>query len=73
MNAAQFFDHWNKVWRDLLQAIGLLEDKHLSIKPAETHSRTVVISCVISPIRNKVGFIMSFVDPFLIGFLKIRT
>ena len=41
MNAAQFFDHWNKVWRDLLRAIGLLEDKHLTFKPAETYSRTV--------------------------------
>jgi len=25
MNAAQFFDHWYKVWRDLLIAVDLLQ------------------------------------------------
>jgi uncharacterized damage-inducible protein DinB len=41
MNAAQFFDHWNKVWRDLQRAVVLLEDKHLTYKPAKAYSRTV--------------------------------
>lgn len=41
MNAAQFFDHWNKVWRDLMLAVDLLEDEHLDFRPAETYSRTI--------------------------------
>ena len=41
MNAAQFFDHWNKVWRDLMRAVSLLKDEHLSYRPSEQYSRNV--------------------------------
>ena len=41
MNAAQFFDHWNKVWRDLMRAVSLLKDEHLSYRPAEQYPRNV--------------------------------
>jgi len=41
MNAAQFFDHWNKVWRDLLRAVEMLKDEHLDYKPAGKYPRTV--------------------------------
>ena len=41
MNAAQFYDHWYKVWRDLLIAVDLLKDEHLSFRPAESYMRNV--------------------------------
>ena len=41
MNAAQFFDHWNKVWRDLQRAIALLKDEHLDFRPSEHYVRSV--------------------------------
>ncbi len=39
MNAAQFFDHWYVAWRDLLLAVDLLSDEHLSFRPAKAHPR----------------------------------
>lgn len=41
MNAAEYFDHWVKVWRDLNLAVSMLEDEHLSFRPAEQYHRTV--------------------------------
>jgi uncharacterized damage-inducible protein DinB len=41
MNAAQFFDHWNKAWRDLQRAVSMLKDEHLGFRPAERYHRTV--------------------------------
>lgn len=41
MNAAQFFDHWNKVWRDLMRAVAMLKDDHLEYRPAQSYPRTV--------------------------------
>ena len=41
MNAAQFFDHWNVVWRDLLRGVSMLRDDNLSFRPAEAYPRTV--------------------------------
>lgn len=41
MNAAQFFDHWYKVRRDLFRAVDMLQDEHLSFRPAEAYPRTV--------------------------------
>jgi uncharacterized damage-inducible protein DinB len=41
MNAAQFFDHWNKVWRDLMRAVDLLDDEDLNFQPAKTYARNV--------------------------------
>lgn len=41
MNAAQFFDHWNKVWRDLMRAVALLKDEHLSFRPSEHYARSL--------------------------------
>jgi uncharacterized damage-inducible protein DinB len=41
MNAAQFFDHWNKVWQDLMRAVDMLEDEHLKFKPADAYPRTM--------------------------------
>jgi uncharacterized damage-inducible protein DinB len=41
MNADQYFDHWNKIWRDLMRGVSLLEDKHLDYRPAEGYKRTV--------------------------------
>jgi uncharacterized damage-inducible protein DinB len=41
MNAAQFFDHWNKVWRDLMRAIAMLKDEHLAFRPSEHYGRSV--------------------------------
>jgi uncharacterized damage-inducible protein DinB len=41
MNAAQFFDHWYKIWRDLLIAVDSLKDEHLDFHPAKSYSRNV--------------------------------
>lgn len=41
MNAAEYFDHWDKVKRDLLRAVAVLEDEDLAFKPAERYDRTV--------------------------------
>ncbi|MGD8603827.1 MAG: DinB family protein [Anaerolineales bacterium] len=41
MNADQYFDHWNKVWRDLMRGVSILHDEHLKFRPAKTYDRTV--------------------------------
>lgn len=41
MNAAQYFDHWHKVWRDLMRGVSLLDDEHLEFRPSENYARTV--------------------------------
>jgi len=41
MNAAQFFDHWYEVWRDLLIVVDLLQDEQLSFRPATSYMRNV--------------------------------
>lgn len=41
MNAAQYFDHWHKVWRDLMRGISLLKDEHLDFVPSEAYGRSV--------------------------------
>jgi uncharacterized damage-inducible protein DinB len=41
MNAAQYFDHWNVVWRDLMRAVAVLRDEHLAFRPADKYGRTV--------------------------------
>jgi uncharacterized damage-inducible protein DinB len=41
LNAAQYFDHWNSVQRDLLRAVAMLEDSDLSFQPSKHYPRTV--------------------------------
>jgi len=41
MNAAQFFDHWNIAWRDLLRGVSMLRDDQLGFRPAENYERSV--------------------------------
>ena len=41
MNADQFFDHWNTVHRDLLRAVSMLKDEHLSFRPSPEYKRSV--------------------------------
>lgn len=41
MNAAQFFDHWNNIWRDLMRGVSMLEDEHLDFRPAEHYPRSL--------------------------------
>lgn len=41
MNAAQYFDHWHKIWRDLMRAMSMLQDEHLTFRPAATYGRSV--------------------------------
>jgi len=41
MNAAEYFDHWATVWRDLQLGVAVLHDEQLSFRPAERYSRTV--------------------------------
>lgn len=41
MNAAQYFDHWMVVWRDLLRGVAVLQDEHLAFRPAPRYARTI--------------------------------
>ncbi len=41
MNAAEYFDHWGKVWRDLMLAVSMLNDEQLNFRPAEMYHRTI--------------------------------
>jgi uncharacterized damage-inducible protein DinB len=41
MNAAQYFDHWETVHRDLLRGVAVLKDEHLSFHPAAAYPRSV--------------------------------
>lgn len=41
MNAAQYFDHWEKVRRDLQRAVSMLSDEQLDFRPSEHYHRTV--------------------------------
>jgi uncharacterized damage-inducible protein DinB len=41
MNAAEYFDHWDIVHRDLLRGVSMLKDSHLDFRPAERYPRTV--------------------------------
>ncbi len=41
MNAAQYFDHWNKVWRDLMRAVSMLQDEDLAFCPSENYGRSI--------------------------------
>ena len=41
MNAAEYFDHWPKVWRDLDFAVRLFDDQDLAFRPADAYHRTV--------------------------------
>ncbi|MGA9531644.1 MAG: DinB family protein [Anaerolineales bacterium] len=41
MNAAEYFDQWDRVRRDLLRGVAVLKDEHLSFRPAESYDRTV--------------------------------
>ena len=41
MNAAQYFDHWMVVWRDLLRGVAVLRDGDLAFRPAARYRRSV--------------------------------
>lgn len=41
MNAAQYYDHWDIVHRDLLRGVAMLKDEHLAFRPAQAYSRSV--------------------------------
>jgi uncharacterized damage-inducible protein DinB len=41
MNAAEYFDHWIKIWRDLMRAISMLSDEDLGFRPSDNYTRTV--------------------------------
>jgi uncharacterized damage-inducible protein DinB len=41
MNAAEYFDHWPVVHRDLLRGLAMLKDAHLDVRPAEVYPRTI--------------------------------
>jgi uncharacterized damage-inducible protein DinB len=41
MNAAQFFDHWQVVFRDLMRAVAMLKDSDLDFRPTDAYPRNV--------------------------------
>ncbi len=52
MNAAQYFDHWMVVWRDLLRGVAVLHDEHLAFRPAERYGRSVGVADMAHAIRS---------------------
>jgi uncharacterized damage-inducible protein DinB len=65
MNAAQFFDHWNIIWRDLLRAVSLLRDEHLGFHPAAEYSRSVgdILRHIINLEQGWIHFVIRRVLP----------
>jgi uncharacterized damage-inducible protein DinB len=41
MNAAQYFDHWYRIWSDLMVVVDSLHDEQLSFRPADSYERDV--------------------------------
>lgn len=41
MNAAEYFDHWEKIRRDLMRAVAVLQDRDLEFRPSQEYDRTV--------------------------------
>jgi uncharacterized damage-inducible protein DinB len=41
MKAAEYFDHWSVVHRDLMRGVSMLKDSQLEFRPAERYARTV--------------------------------
>ena len=41
MKAAEYFDHWIKVWRDLMRAVSMLSDEDLEYRPNENYERSI--------------------------------
>lgn len=60
MNAAQYFDHWNTVHRDLLRAIAVLADEDLSYQPTQHYTRTVkgILCHIISVEEGWIHFVV---------------
>ena len=65
MNAAQFFDHWNKVWRDLLRAVALLKDEHLAFRPSTQYDRSVgeILSHIINLEEGWIHYVVRRIRP----------
>jgi uncharacterized damage-inducible protein DinB len=60
MNAAQFFDQWNPVWRDLMRAVSMLKDEQLEYKPSERYARSVgdLLRHIINVERGWIHFVI---------------
>jgi uncharacterized damage-inducible protein DinB len=60
MNAAQFFDQWNPVWRDLMRAVSMLKDEQLDYKPSENYGRSVgdILRHIINVERGWIHFVI---------------
>jgi uncharacterized damage-inducible protein DinB len=60
MNAAQFFDQWNPVWRDLMRAVSMLKDGQLAFKPSEHYERTVgdILRHIINVERGWIHYVI---------------
>lgn len=41
MNAAEYFDHWDKVWRDLLRGVSVFREQDLTFQPSPHYPRSV--------------------------------
>lgn len=60
MNAAQFFDQWNPVWRDLMLAVSMLKDEELGFLPSEHYARSVgdILRHVINVERGWIHYVI---------------
>lgn len=41
MKAAEYFDHWIKIWRDLMRAVSMLSDDDLTFRASENYKRSI--------------------------------
>jgi uncharacterized damage-inducible protein DinB len=60
MNAAEYFDHWPVVHRDLLRGLAMLKDAHLDVRPAEVYPRTIggVLRHIINQEEGWIHFVV---------------
>ncbi|HEX9796204.1 MAG TPA: DinB family protein [Anaerolineales bacterium] len=60
MNAAEYFDHWQKVWRDLIRAVAVLKDEHLDFRPSDNYPRTVgdILRHLINLEQGWIGYVI---------------
>jgi len=60
MNAAEYFDHWQKIWRDLMRAVALLKDEHLGFRPADDYPRTIgdILRHLINLEQGWIGYVV---------------
>ena len=60
MNAAEYFDHWDVVQRDLMRGVSMLTDAHLDFRPSESYPRTIggILRHIINLQQGWIAFVV---------------